>query len=400
MIMKRMKQEENDMTDFLVKLFIKNRNDIHDPQVRKKYGSLGGIVGIICNIILFTLKFLAGVLTSSISITADAFNNLSDAGSSIITLVGFKMASMPSDDEHPFGHGRIEYVSGLIVSLIIMLMGVELFKSSVEKIISPETITFQWLSLGILIFSILLKLWMALFNRRLGKKINSVAMQATAADSLSDVIATTAVVIGILVFYFFHLNIDGWIGVVVALFILYTGFTTARDTMNSLLGQAPDAEFVKAVEEKVLSYPDVVGVHDLIIHNYGPGRCLISLHAEVPCDIDILSIHDAIDNIERDLNQTFQCETVIHMDPISLNDKEANRMYDFLKALVAELDPVLSIHDFRMVAGPTHTNLIFDVVVPHKYHLSDEEVREKINQLVKEKNTSYETVMNIDHSVS
>ncbi|MBS7176717.1 MAG: cation transporter, partial [Clostridiales bacterium] len=232
------------MTDFLVKLFIKNRNDIHDPQVRKKYGSLGGIVGIICNIILFTLKFLAGVLTSSISITADAFNNLSDAGSSIITLVGFKMASMPSDDEHPFGHGRIEYVSGLIVSLIIMLMGVELFKSSVEKIISPETITFQWLSLGILIFSILLKLWMALFNRRLGKKINSVAMQATAADSLSDVIATTAVVIGILVFYFFHLNIDGWIGVVVALFILYTGFTTARDTMNSLLGQAPDAEFV------------------------------------------------------------------------------------------------------------------------------------------------------------
>lgn len=386
------------MTQWLVRHFIKDYQNTSDQSVRQRYGRLGGIVGICCNVVLCLLKLLAGLLTSSISIMADAFNNLSDAGSSIITLVGFKMAGRPADDEHPFGHGRIEYVSGLIISLIIMLMGFELLKSSFDKILHPEELSFRWLSVGILIFSILLKLWMSFFNRKLGKQIDSAAMKATAADSLSDVVATSAVVVGTFVFYFFQINIDGWIGVVVAFFILFAGLGTARDTMNDLLGQAPDAGFVQAVENHVMSYPEIIGIHDLIVHNYGPGRCIISLHAEVPCDIDILKIHDVIDNIERDLNRTFQCEAVIHMDPIVTDDETANAMYDQIKGLVSMVDPALTIHDFRMVEGPTHTNLIFDVVVPHQFRLTDREVLDEINRAVKIIDPTYETVINVDKS--
>jgi cation diffusion facilitator family transporter len=384
------------MTQFLIRLFIKDSDNIYQPQVRQRYGVVTGLIGIVCNIFLFGIKLLAGLITSSISIMADAFNNLSDAGSSVITLVGFKIAGMPADDEHPFGHGRVEYVSGLIISLIIMMVGLELLRSSFDKILHPEAVSFSWLSFVILFVSIAVKLWMCFFYRGVGKKIDSDAMKATAMDSLSDVVATSAVVIGVIVNVLARVNIDGYVGILVALFILYTGFNTARDTMNDLLGQAPDPGFVAAVEQRVLSYEIVVGVHDLIVHNYGPGRCIISLHAEVPRTMDILKIHDEIDNIERELKKEFQCEAVIHMDPIAIDDRKANQVYDRVKQIVREIDSCLTIHDFRMVEGPSHTNLIFDVVAPHKFHLSDREIVSQVEQRVQEWNPSYYTVITVD----
>ena len=386
------------LTDFLAKHFIKDYQNVKNPKVRERYGVLGGVVGICCNVLLSAAKLIAGTLTGAISITADALNNLSDAGSSIVTLCGFKMAGKPADDQHPFGHGRIEYVSGLIVSMVILLMGFELIKSSIEKIVHSESMSFSILSLIILLCSVALKLWMAFFNRGLGKKIDSAAMKATAMDSLSDVAATSAVVIGLLVFHFTGVSIDGYIGVVVACFIMYTGYQTAKDTLSPLLGQAPDPQFVHSIEEKVLAYPDVVGVHDLIVHNYGPGRSVVSLHAEVPCHIDILKIHDTIDNIERELKAEFQCECVIHMDPIVTNDETVNAMHAKVAQLVRSIDEQMSIHDFRMVAGPSHTNLIFDVMVPHGFHLSDEQVVSAIRDEVKKLDKTFEVVIDVDKS--
>ena len=384
------------MTNLLIRLFIKNHTQTQDQQVRQKYGWLGGIVGIFCNVILFIAKFIAGMLTASISITADALNNLSDAGSSIITLIGFKMSGKPADEEHPFGHGRMEYISGLIVSFAIILVGVELIQSSIDKIIHPEEVAFSMLSVIILLVSIGVKLWMGLFNRKLGKIINSAALKATAMDSISDVVTTATVLLGILVSILTGFSIDGYAGIVVALFILYTGFMTAKDTLNLLLGEAPDAEFVHKIEQEVLSYEDVVGVHDLIVHNYGPGRSVVSLHAEVPCHIDILKIHDTIDIIERDLKKKFGCECVIHMDPIVTDDQKVNEVHRKMAALVKLIDPSITIHDFRMVAGPTHTNLIFDVVVPHKFRLSDEQVVEEVRYAAKTLDENYEVVVNVD----
>lgn len=384
------------MTDYLIHRFIKNSDQVNDHAVRQKYGMLGGIVGIVCNLFLFAAKTLAGMLASSISIMADAFNNLSDAGSSIVTFVGFKISGRPADKEHPFGHGRIEYVAGLLVSIVILLMGLELGKSSVEKIIHPEGVDFSLLSIGILLLSILIKLWMSLFNRKLGKRIHSAALKAAAMDSLSDMAATFAVIIGAIVGYFTQVSIDGYVGLLVALFILYTGWNTARDTLNLLLGESPDPQFVQSLQEEVLSYQDVVGIHDLIVHNYGPGRSVVSLHAEVPCHIDILKIHDTIDNIERDIKKKFDCECVIHMDPIVTDDEKINETHRKVAALVKLMDPSITIHDFRMVAGPTHTNLIFDVVVPHRFRLTDEQVVEAIRQGVKALDESYEVVIDVD----
>lgn len=384
------------MTNILLKLFIKDYKQTNNPKVRQKYGMLGGAVGIICNILLFLSKFIAGLLTSSISITADSFNNLSDAGSSIVTLVGFKLAGAPADNEHPFGHGRIEYISGLIVSMVIMLVGLELVKTSVEKIINADDITFSTISLIILLASILVKLWLGLFNKNLGKRINSATMKATAMDSISDVVATSSVVIGMLFYKFTGYNIDGFIGILVALFIIYTGIQTAKDTLNPLLGEAPDKEFVHEVENFVLQFPNIVGVHDLIVHNYGPGRRIISLHAEVPSKIDILKIHDIIDNIERKLNVKFDCESVIHMDPIIIDDKILTEVSNKVKNAINELDEQLSIHDFRMVSGDTHTNLIFDLVIPFKHNLSDKEIIRQVRKKIKEIDNKYEIVINID----
>lgn len=384
------------MTKLLVKLFIKNSDQTQDAGVRQKYGILGGIVGIVCNLVLFTAKLIAGLITASISIMADAFNNLSDAGSSLVTLVGFKMAGMPADDQHPFGHGRIEYVSGLIVSMVIMLMGFELGKSSVEKIFMPEEIRFGLLPFAILLASIAVKLWMGLFNKKLGTAIDSAAMKATAMDSLSDVAATAAVAAGMLVYHFWKINIDPYIGVLVALFILYTGGNTARDTLNPLLGQRPEKEFVEGIKNTVMAYDYVEGIHDLIVHNYGPGRSIVSLHAEVPCNENILKLHDTIDLIERELKERYDCEAVIHMDPIAIDDQVTAEVKKKVEILIQLIDTSLHIHDFRMVEGETHTNLIFDVVVPHRFRLSDKEVIALIGKAVKTIDEKYEVVIDVD----
>ena len=366
------------MVDFLVKTFISRPDDWEDPEIRQRYGLLTGGVGICLNLLLSLGKFLAGLITGSIAITADAFNNLSDAGSSVVTLVGFHMAAKKADDDHPFGHGRMEYISGLIVAAAILLVGVELAKSSLEKILHPEDITLSWVSVGILCAAILVKLWMFYFNRTLGKRIDSAAMCATAADSLSDVAATSAVLLGTLVGGFTGLHIDGWVGILVAVFILRAGWGAAKDTLDPLLGQSPDPTLVHAIEKTVMAHELVTGIHDLIIHDYGPGRSMLSLHAEVPMDADMLAVHDVIDDIERELKEKFHIEAVIHMDPIATKDPLTNEMKTRVAGLVREIDPDMTIHDFRMTQGPHHQNLIFDVVVPHSCDLTDEEVRARI----------------------
>lgn len=386
------------MTDFLIRHFVRDYQQVQDPAVRERYGVLSGGVGIFLNLLLSLGKFFAGVVTGSIAVTADAFNNLSDAGSSVVTLVGFKLAGQKADDGHPFGHGRIEYLAGLLVSLLILMVGVELGKTSIEKIIQPEEVAFSILSVGILVCSILIKLWMSLFNRKLGKRIHSAAMQATATDSLSDVVATSAVLAGTLIGHFAHVSIDGWIGVVVAVFILRAGWGAAKDTLNPLLGTAPDPELVKAIQQLVLSHEQVVGMHDLVIHDYGPGRRMCSFHAEVPEGDDIMEAHDAIDHIEREIQEKFGIETTAHMDPIATGDSEVVRLREQMSELVREIDQDMSIHDFRLTRGPRHSNLIFDVVVPHRCRLSDEEIRRRITEAAEQVVPGCYVVLQLDRS--
>ena len=382
----------------LVRLFIKDCDNVTDPAVRERYGILSGAVGIVLNLLLSAGKLFAGLMTGSISITADAFNNLSDAGSSVVTLVGFKLAGQKADDGHPFGHGRMEYLAGLLVSLMILLVGVELGRSSIGKILHPEAVDFSLVSTGILAASILVKLWMGQFNRGLGRKIGSAAMAATAADSLSDAVATAAVLAGTLVNRFAHVNIDGWVGLAVAVFILRSGWGAAKDTINPLLGESPDPELVKQLRELVLSHPQVVGMHDLIIHDYGPGRRLCSFHAEVPQDADILDAHDAIDHIEREIKEKFGIETTVHMDPIATADEKVNQLRRQVADLARVVEPEMTIHDFRVVRGPTHTNVIFDAVVPHKCRLTDEEVLQRLRRAVSALDPTYQAVIQIDRA--
>ena len=382
----------------LVRLFIKDCDNVTDPAVRERYGILSGAVGIALNLLLSAGKLFAGLMTGSISITADAFNNLSDAGSSVVTLVGFKLAGQKADDGHPFGHGRMEYLAGLLVSLMILLVGVELGRSSIGKILHPEAVDFSLVSTGILAASILVKLWMGQFNRGLGRKIGSAAMAATAADSLSDAVATAAVLAGTLVNRFAHVNIDGWMGLAVAVFILRSGWGAAKDTINPLLGESPDPELVKQLRELVLSHPQVVGMHDLIIHDYGPGRRLCSFHAEVPQDADILDAHDAIDHIEREIKEKFGIETTVHMDPIATADEKVNQLRRQVADLARVVEPEMTIHDFRVVRGPTHTNVIFDAVVPHKCRLTDEEVLQRLRRAVSALDPAYQAVIQIDRA--
>ena len=366
----------------MISLFVKNSGNVTDAKVRSAYGTLGGMVGIICNLLLFAGKFFAGIITGAISITADAFNNLSDAASSIITLIGFYIAGKPADEDHPFGHGRMEYVSGLIVSLAILLMGFELLKSSIEKIIHPENITFQTISVVILIVSILVKFWMAVFNKNIGNRIQSEAMNATATDSLNDCISTAAVLGGMLIFYFLGYNLDGIIGVLVACFVLWGGYGAIKDTLNPLLGELPDPQLVDNIEDMVMRHDMIIGVHDMIVHDYGPGRRIVSLHAEVPYTVDIMEAHDMIDHIEMRLMQEYQCEATIHMDPVVTDDEETTKTKEKIQALINQYDKTLSIHDFRMVTGKTHTNVIFDLVVPYgkKYDVKKilKDIRQKI----------------------
>ena len=389
------------MISILSRLFIKNHADTSDPGVRRAYGVLCGAVGIFLNVLLFAAKYLAGTLTGSIAIVADAFNNLSDAGSSIITLLGFKLAAKKPDRDHPYGHGRFECIAGLVVSFVILMMGFDLAKTSVTKILHPEAVDFSILSICILIGSILVKLYMSLYNRAVGKRINSAAVLATATDSLSDVCATTMVLAATLIARFTGVNIDGWAGAIVSLVILWAGYNAAKDTIDPLLGQAPDPEFVQRIADIVNRYPEVVGIHDLAVHDYGAGRVMISLHAEVPSSGDIMALHDVIDTIERDLQEELNCSAVIHMDPISTDDALITSTRELLKERIHEaISPDVSIHDFRMVPGPTHTNVIFDAVVPYEFPQSDEQVREEISKLVRALEGDYFAVVTIDHPVA
>ena len=367
-----------------------------DPEVRRKYGVLCGAVGIALNILLFAGKFFAGTLSGSIAITADAFNNLSDAGSSLVTILGFKLAGQKPDPGHPFGHGRMEYLSGLAVSVLILLMGFELLQSSVQKIRAPEPIDFSWLSVAILAAAIAVKFYMAHYNRQVGDRINSAAMKATAADCLSDTVSTAAVLAATLIAGFFHVNIDGWVGLAVALFILYAGCKAAKETVDPLLGQAPDPELVAEIESTVLKYPPIQSIHDLIVHDYGPGRMMISLHAEVPVDGDLLSMHDTIDLVEQTLRENFHCGAVIHMDPIVTDDQEVLRMRSKMCQLVQVIDRRITVHDFRMVTGPTHTNLIFDVAAPFDVKLPDGEIRRQVEEIVSLLDGNYNAVVTVD----
>ena len=386
------------MVSLLSKIFIKNRDDITNPAVRKAYGSLCSALGITLNVLLFAGKYAAGLISGSIAITADAFNNLSDAGSSAISLIGFRLAGKKPDPDHPFGHGRLEYISGLCVAALILVMGVELLISSVEKIISPEPVENGLLPAIILIVSIGVKVYMSLYNRAIGKKISSSAMLATATDSLSDSVATAVVLLSMLVSYLFSVNIDGYAGVLVALFILFAGVGVARDTLSPLLGQAPDPELVRKIEDIVMARDEIIGMHDLVVHDYGPGRLMISLHAEVDGRGDIFELHDAVDVVERTLAQELGCEATIHMDPVVCDDERVDAERARLLEIIADLGDVLSIHDFRMVAGPSHTNLVFDAVIPGGLSKSAEEVRKEICQAVEEKMPGRFAVVTVDTS--
>ncbi len=384
------------MTQLLAKLFIKGYKNTDDTRVRHSYGVLCGAFGVFLNVLLFGAKFTAGLISSSVAITADAFNNLSDALSSVVTMVGFKMAGQKPDPEHPFGHGRIEYVTGLVVSMIIILMGFELLKSSAEKIIHPEMPTLTPLVACILVVSILVKLYMYLYNSSTAKKISSSAMKATALDSFTDSIATLVVLASALIAYYTNVMIDGWCGLLVSLFVLYAGITSAKDTMDPLLGSKPSKEYVAAIEKFVTSYKDIIGIHDLVVHDYGPGRIMISLHAEVPADRNILDVHDTIDNIERRINETLGCQCVIHMDPVVVNDAATDRMKRLCILIAKSVDEKFTIHDFRMVKGPSHTNLIFDVVAPFDCKLSETEIKNTICAKVESLPGNHFAVVEVD----
>lgn len=385
------------MIKLLIRFFIQNSEQTDAPEIREKYGILSGIVGIFFNILLFSLKFFAGLLSGAISIIADAFNNLSDAGSSIITMIGFRISTQEADSDHPFGHGRSEYIAGLIVSIIILIMAFELIHSSFMKILHPEPVSFTPIVLLILAISILVKLYMYCYNTYISKKIASAALRATATDSFSDCLATSAVLLAMLVSHFLSVNIDGYCGILVGLFILWGGIQAARDTISPLLGQAPDPKFIQNIKSIVAQYPEVLGTHDLIVHDYGPGRRMISLHAEVPAKGDILKLHDTIDNIERRLQKELCCSAVIHMDPIMNDDAETLECQELVKGILAEIDAALTLHDFRIVKGPTHTNLIFDLVVPYQTPYSIDALKDAVKKKLQEKNAQYFAVIQIDH---
>ena len=370
------------MITLLARLFIRDRDKVADAGVRRAYGMLCSLTGIGLNILLFLGKYLAGRLSGSIAMTADAFNNLSDAGSSVITLLGFRMAAKKPDPGHPFGHGRIEYLSGVAVSLIIIVVGVQLGLESIDKIISPEPVDAGLVPMLVLVASICVKGYMFAYNRGIGRKINSPGMSATALDSLSDCIATGVVLISMLLARFADVNIDGWGGAAVAIFIIFSGFKAAKETLSPLLGNPPDPQLVRDITDIVMSHPEVLNVHDLIVHDYGPGRLMISLHAEVPGDGDIYALHDAIDTAEYELQQKLGCSAVIHMDPVSPDGTKTAHMREELAEAAKAIDPRLTIHDFRIVDGPTHTNVIFDAVLPNDSSVTEDDAKDQLETIV------------------
>lgn len=384
------------MTNFLIRKCIKNADNTADPRVRTAFGKLSGTVGIAVNVLLFFAKLIAGILSGSVSVTADAVNNLADASSAIVSLLGFKMAAKPADPEHPYGHARYEYLAGLAVAVLILVIGTELLKSAVDKLLHPEAVVFSWVTAGILLLSILAKLWLALFNKRIGKLIGSQTLLAAAADSRNDVISTAAVLVSLFVAHFTSFDPDGIIGLLVALFILYSGVGLVRETIDPLLGRAPDPQTVRAIEEKILTYPGVLGIHDLILHDYGPGRQFASIHVEMAAEGDVLANHDMIDNIERDfLKQGLHL--LVHFDPVVTADTAVGELREWLSDEVRKIRPGLSIHDLRTVPGPTHTNVIFDLLLPHEYAAEESAVKQRIRTLVAERYPDHFCVITVDH---
>ena len=392
------------MQKLLIKLFIKNKDDLNNPDVRRSYGTLASIFGIVSNLLVSALKIVFGVLFSLISLVADGMNNLTDGASSLISLIGFKLSSKPADKDHPFGHARIEYLTGFIVSFLVALVGLELIITSIEKILLFEPPlkdekTFI-ISLIVLIISILIKLYQCLFNLSIGKKIKSTSLIATASDSRNDVISTAVILLGLIISYFFHINLDGYLGTLVGLFILISGFKLIIETADPLLGQKPDKELVKSLVNIITSHNMILGIHDLQVHSYGPNLFFASLHVEVDASLDILLIHDEIDNIEKECFEKLSINTVIHMDPVVLNDPYTDKVHNDFINIINKFDMNLSIHDFRIVKGPTHTNVLFDIVVPHDKKIKDEKLKELIQEYASEINKEYICVIGIDQDYS
>ena len=384
------------MTKLLLRLFVKNYENSEDMAVRASVGKLAGATGIICNIILFLGKLIAGLLAGSVAIIADAVNNLSDASSSVVTLLGFRLAQQPADQDHPYGHARYEYLSGLMVAVLILVIGVELIKSSVGKIIHPEAIDFSVITVGILVASVLVKLWMSLFFGTLGKKINSLTLQATSVDSRNDVVSTVAVLIGCVAGHLFHVNIDGYVGLLVALFILYSGVNIVKETISPLLGEQADAELVGKIKTLVFSHEAVLNVHDLLIHDYGPGRCFASIHAEVSARLDPMEVHDIIDEIECEVLDQLNVHLVIHYDPVLPDDTEWTEMSGVMGEILSEVAPEVTMHCFRMVGGAKQKNLVFDLMVPYDSEKTNQELKQEIDKQLMARHKHYGTVIRFD----
>ena len=384
------------MTDFLCKRFVKNHENTKEPQVREGYGKLASVVGIISNAILCIAKILVGLISGSIAIIADGINNLADASSSVITLAGFKLSAMPEDEEHPYGHARIEYITGMIVSVLIVVVGVELIKSSIDKILHPEPLEFSWSIVIVLLLAILLKIWQAMFNIKVGKKINSVALTATGADSRNDVISTAAVLFSIIIGKMANIQIDGYMGVLVALFIIWSGIGLIKETSSPLLGEAPDPDLVAAISEMASDFDGVLGIHDLVVHNYGPGKIFASIHIEVDANGDLMESHDMVDNIERQLSKKLHIVLTAHMDPIKIDDPIVALMNEVTTKVTDSLDGISNVHDLRVVPGPTHTNIIFDIVVNPSCKLSNKEIHQAFTDAIKAIDENYFVVINFD----
>lgn len=384
------------MTDFIIKKFIKDYENVNEQRVRESYGITASITGIILNTLLSIGKILTGIIFNSISVTADGVNNLSDGASSVITLIGFKISSKPADKDHPFGHARMEYLTGLILGIAVILVGVELIKSSFDKIMNPTKTIFSIEMIVVLIVSVLIKLWISLFYKKLGDKISSATLKASSTDSRNDVISTIVVILSLLVSKATGYEVDGYVGIIVALFILYSGYDILRDILNPLLGEMPDKEFIESIENKILSYDGIVNIHDLVVHNYGPNRYFASVHAEVDAKEDIMKSHDLIDNIERDFAREFDISLVIHLDPVITDDEEINELRSMTDEIVKSIDERLTMHDFRVVKGETHTNLIFDVVVPVDYDIKSSKLVSMIEKEIRNKDETYFAVITID----
>lgn len=386
------------MTSLLLRLFVKDYENTESVAVHSAIGRLAGFTGIICNLLLFLGKLTVGWLANSVSIIADAINNLSDASSSVVTLLGFKMAQQPADAEHPYGHARYEYLSGLVVAALILIIGFDLAKSSFQKILHPEAVEFSAATFIVLVLSIAVKLWMAGFFRSLGKRIHSTTLQATSVDSRNDVVASTAVLLGCAAGYFFHVNIDGIIGLAVAVFILYSGVDIARETISPLLGKQADPELIDRITQLVLSHEKILGIHDLLVHDYGPGQCFATVHAELSAEEDPLECHDIIDDIERDALEQMNVHLVIHYDPVVLNDEEWNTMREIMDEIIVEVDPKLSMHDFRVVRSSKKTKLMFDLAVPYSMRSRHREIKAQIDALLAERGKDYKTVISFDET--